>query len=142
MPSLFNFGKKIKLYGANPNGYYVFHGNSSKCEDFELPTVSPGTTASQERAVADLIQHWPPINFKMSFDLQVINSVSGGWKIALKFSEPVERISCLKAAKLNGKSQNQLTLYIENILGQMQNANLKLCERIKIWGTSAWRRKA
>ena len=141
MPSLFNFEKKTKLYGAAPNGHYVFHGNSSKCKDFELPAVSPGTTASQD-TVADLIQQWPPINFKMSFDLQVINSVRGGWKIALKFSEPVERISCLKAAKLNGKSQNQLTLCIENILGQMQNANLKQCERIKIWGTSAWRRKA
>ena len=110
----------------------MFHGNSSKCKDFELPTASPGTTVSQERAVAELIQQWPPINFKMSFDLQEINSVRGGGKIALKFSEPVARISSLNAAKLNGKSQNQRTLYIENIPGQMQNGNLKQCELIKI----------
>ena len=110
----------------------MLHGNSSKCKDFELPTASAGTTVSQDRAVAELIQQWPPVNFKMSFDLQVINSVRGGWKIALKFSEPVARIASLNAAKLNGESQNQCTLYIENIPGQMQNANLKQCELIKI----------
>ena len=84
---------KAKLYGAASSGYYVFHGNSSKCKDFELPTSSPGTLVSQERAVAELIQQWPSINFKIRFDLQVINSVRGGWKIALKFSERVARIS-------------------------------------------------
>ena len=111
---------KAKLYGATPNRYYVFHGNSSKCKDFELATASPGSTVSQERAIAELIQQWPPINFKMSFDLQVINSVRGGLKIALKFSEAVARISNLNGAKLNGKSQDQRTLYIEDIPGQMQ----------------------
>ena len=99
---------KAKLYGATSNRYYVFHGNSS------------GSTVSQERAIAELIQQWPPINFKMSFDLQVINSVRGGLKIALKFSEAVARISNLDAAKVNGKSQDQRTLYIEDIPGQVQ----------------------
>ena len=100
----------------------------------ELPTASPGSTVSQERAVAELIQQWPPINFKMSFDLQVINSVRGGLKIALKFSEVVARISNLNAAKLNGKSQDQRTLYVENIPGQMQKANLKQCVKIEFTG--------
>ena len=99
---------KAKLYGATSNRYYVFHGNSSRLK------------VSQERAIAELIQQWPPINFKMSFDLQVINSVCGGLKIALKFSEAVARISNLDAAKVNGKSQDQRTLYIEDIPGQMQ----------------------
>lgn len=110
----------------------MFHGNYSKCEDFELPTASPGTAVPQEGAVAELTQQWPPNNFKMRFDLQVINSVRGGWKITLKFSEPVARISNLNEAKLNGKSQDQRAVYIGNIPGQMQNANLKQCERIKI----------
>ena len=56
----------------------------------------------------------------MSFDLHVINSVRGGLKIALKFSEAVTRIFNLNAAKFNWKSQDQRTLYVEDVPGQMQ----------------------
>ena len=36
--------------------------------------------------------------------------------------------------ELNGKSQDQRTLCVENIPGQMQNANLKQCVKIQISG--------
>ena len=123
---------KAKLYEAAPNAYFVFQPNSSKCKDFDLPTPPPGPAGPQESAVAELINQWPPNNFKMKFDLQVINSVRGGWKIAIQFSEPVAIIYNLNPAKKAGKSKDQRTYYIENFPGQIQNANLKQCERIKI----------
>ena len=121
---------KAKLYEAAPNAYFVFHPNCSKCEGFELPVRGPAIP--RESAVAELIHQWPPNNFKMRFELQVINSVRGGWKIALNFSKPVAGISNLNAAKLLGKSDDLLTYNIENFPGQIQNANLKQCEKIKI----------
>ena len=134
----------------------MFHPNSTKCEDFDLP--KPGPAVSQESAVAQLIQHWPPNDFKMRFDLQVINSVRGGnfeenwkigkiwkigkleklenwkigWKIAVKFSKPVAEISNINKARFAGRSQDRRTFYIENVPGQIQNANLKQCERINV----------
>ena len=121
---------KAKLHQAAPNAFFVFHPNSAKCEDFDLP--SPAPRPPEESTVAQLIQQWPPNNFKMRFDLQVINSVRGGWNISLKFSKAVAEISNLNAAKFAGKSKDKLTYYIENFPGQIQNANLKQCERIKI----------
>ena len=123
---------KAKLYEAAPNAFFVFHPDSAKCEDFDLPTLVPGPAAPQESAVAELIHQWPPNNFKMRFELQVINSVRGGWKITLKFSRPVAEISNLNTAKLAGKSKDRQTYYIENFPGQIQNANLKQCEKIRI----------
>lgn len=123
---------KAKLYEAAPNAYFVFHPNCSKCQDFEFPIPVPGPAVPQESAVAELIHQWPPNNFKMRFELQVINSVRGGWKIALKFSKPVAGISNLNAAKLAGKSDDLFTYNIENFPGQIQYANLKQCEKIKI----------
>jgi len=123
---------KAKLYEAAPNAFFIFNPNSTKCEDFELPTTPPGPAVPQESAVAKLIEQWPPNNFKMKFDLQVNNSVRGGWKIALEFSKPVVGIFNLNAAKVAGKSKDERTYYIENFPGQIQNANLKPCERIKI----------
>ena len=68
----------------------------------------------------------------MRFDLQVINSVPGGWKIAVKFSKPVAEISNINNARFASRSQDRLTFYIENVPGQIQNANLKQCERINV----------
>ena len=68
----------------------------------------------------------------MRFDLQVINSVHGGWKIAVKFSKPVAEISSINKARLASRSQDRHTFYIENVPGQIQNANLKQCERINV----------
>ena len=123
---------KAKLYEAAPNAFFVFHPDSAKCEDFDLPTPVPGPAAPQESAVAELIHQWPPNNFKMRFELQVINSVRGGWKIILEFSRPVAEISNLNTAKLAGKSKDRQTYYMENFPGQIQNANLKQCEKIRI----------
>lgn len=123
---------KARLYEAAPNAFFVFNPNSTECEDFDLPTPPPGPAVPQESTVAKLIEQWPPNNFKMKFDLQVNNSVCGGWKIALKFSKPVAGIFNLNAAKVTGKSKDQRTYYMENFPGQIQNANLKPCERIRI----------
>ena len=68
----------------------------------------------------------------MKFDVQVINSVRGGWKMILKFTKSVAQISNLNAAKVDGKSKDLLTYYIENFQGQIQYANLKQCEKIPI----------
>ena len=73
-----------------------------------------------------------PNNFKMRFDLQVINSVRGGWKIAVKFSKPVAEISNINKERFEGRSQDRRTFYIKNVSGQIQNANLKQCKRINI----------
>ena len=121
---------KAQLYEAAPNAFFVFHPNSTKCEDFDLP--KPGPAVPKESAVAEIIQQWPPNNFKMRFNLQVINSVRGGWKIAVKFSKPVAEISNIDKARFASRSQDRHTFYIENVPGQIQNANLKQCERINI----------
>ena len=121
---------KAQLYEAAPNAFFVFHPNSTECEDFDLP--KPGPAVPKESAVAEIIQQWPPNNFKMRFNLQVINSVRGGWKIAVKFSKPVAEISNINKARFVGRSQDRQTLYIENVPGQIQNANLKQCEIINI----------
>ena len=122
---------KAKLYEAASNAFLVFHPNSTKCEDFDLP--KPGPAVSQESAVAEIIQQWPPNNFKVRFDLQVINSVRGGWKIAVKFSKPVAEISSINKARFASRfQQDRRTFYIENVPGQIQNANLKQCERINV----------
>ena len=121
---------KAQLYEAAPNAFFVFHPNSTKCEDFDLP--KPGPAVPKESAVAEFIQLWQPNNFKMRFNLQVINSVRGGWKIAVKFSKPVAEISNINKARFAGRSQDRHTFYIENVPGQIQNANLKQCERINI----------
>ena len=68
----------------------------------------------------------------MRFDLQVINSVRGGWKIAVKFSKPVAEISNINKARFASRSQDRRTFYIENAPGQIQNANFKQCERINV----------
>lgn len=116
---------KAKLYEAAPNAFFVFNPNATKCKDFDLPAPAPGPPPPQERAGVELIHQWPPNNFKMRFELQVIDSVRGGWKVILEFSRPVAEISNLNAAKLSGKSQDGQTYYIENFPGQIQNANLK-----------------
>ena len=69
---------------------------------------------------------------QLGFDLQVINSVRGGWKIAVKFSILVAEISNINKARFAGRSQDRRTFYIKNVPGQIQNANLKQCERINI----------
>ena len=121
---------KAKLYEAVSNAFFVFHPNSTKCEDFDLP--KPGPAVLKESAVAEIIQQWPPNNFKMRFSLQVINSVRGGWKITVKFSKPVAEISNINKARFASRSQDRRTFYIENVPGQIQNANLKQCERINV----------
>ena len=68
----------------------------------------------------------------MRFDLQVINSVRGGWKIAVNFSKPVAEISNINKERFEGRSQDRRTFYIKNVSGQIQNANLKQCKRINI----------
>ena len=118
---------KATQYEATSNAFFVFHPNSTTCEDFDLP--KPGPAVSQESAVAQLIQQWPPNNFKMRFDLQVINSVRGGWRSAVKYSKPVAEISNINKARFASRSQDRRTFYIENVPGQIQNANLKQCER-------------
>lgn len=123
---------KAKLYEAAPNAFFVFNPNATKCKDFDLPAPAPGPPPPQERTGVELIHQWPPNNFKMRFELQVIDSVRGGWKVILEFSRPVAEISNLNAAKLSGKSQDGQTYYIENFPGQIQNANLKQCEKIRI----------
>ncbi|XP_078373656.1 uncharacterized protein LOC144657225 [Oculina patagonica] len=123
---------KAKLYEAAPNAFFIFNPDSSKCQHFDLPTPVPGPAVPQESADAVVIQQWPPNNFKMRFEVQVINSVRGGWKIALEFSKPVAEISNLNTAKLAGKSKDRRTYFIQNFPGQIQNANLKQCEKIKI----------
>ena len=45
---------KAKQYEATSNAFFVFHPNSTTCEDFDLP--KPGPAVSQESAVAQLIQ--------------------------------------------------------------------------------------
>ena len=123
---------KAKLYEAAPNAFFVFHPNSMICEDFDLPTTVPGLAVPQETATATVIGQWPLNNFKMEFELQVINSVRGGWRIAIKFSQSVAEISNLNTAKYVSKSKDGLTYYIENFPGQIQKANLKQCEKIQI----------
>ena len=68
----------------------------------------------------------------MRFNLQVINFVRGGWKIAVKFSKLVAEISNISKARFASRSQDRRTFYIENFPGQIQNANLKQCERINV----------
>ena len=123
---------KAKLYEAAPNAFFVFHPDSTICEDFGLPAPVPAPAVPLETAMATVIHQWPPNNFKMKFELQVINSVRGGWRIALQFSKPVAEISNLNTAKFVSKSKGGLTYYIENFPGQIQNANLKQCEKINI----------
>ena len=108
----------------------MFHPNPTKCEDVDLPKPVPAV--SQESAVAQLTQQWPPNNFKMRFDLQVINSVRGGWRSAVKYSKPVAEISNINKARFASRSQDRRTFYIENVPGQIQNANLKQCVRINV----------
>ena len=123
---------KAKLYEAAPNAFFAFHPDATKCEDFDLPDSVPAPVMPQESPAVVLTQQWPPNNFKMKFDVQVINSVRGGWKMILKFTKPVAQISNLNAAKVAGKSKDRLTYYIENFPGQIQYANLKQCEKIPI----------
>lgn len=123
---------KAKLYEAAPNAFFVFHPDSAICEDFDLPAPVPGHAVPLETATATVIRQWPPSNFKMKFELQVINSVRGGWRIALQFSKPVAEISNLNTAKFVSKSKDGLTYYIDNFPGQIQKANLKQCEKIQI----------
>ena len=123
---------KATLYEAAPNAFFVFHLDAAICEDFDLPTRVPGPAVPQETTIATVIHQWPPNNFKMKFGLQMISSVRGGWRIALQFSKPVAEISSLNTAKFVSKSKDGLTYYIENFPGQIQNANLKQCEKIKI----------
>ena len=123
---------KAKLYEAAPNAFFVFHPDSAICDDFDLPAPVPEPAVPQETATATVIRQWPSNNFKMKFELQVINSVRGGWRIALQFSKPVAEISDLNSAKFASKSKDGLTYYIENFPGQIQNANLKQCEKIQI----------
>ena len=65
--------QKAKRNEAASNEFFVFHPNSTKCEDFDLP--KPGPAVPQESAIAEIIQQLPPNNFKMRVDLQVINSI-------------------------------------------------------------------
>lgn len=123
---------KAKLYEAAPNAFFVFHPDAAICEDFDLPAPVPGPAVPQETTIATVIHQWPPNNFKMKFELQMISSVRGGWRIALQFSKPVAEISNLNTAKFVSKSKDGLTYYIENFPGQIQNVNLKQCEKIKI----------
>ena len=123
---------KATLYEAAPNAFFVFHLDAAICEDFDLPTRVPGPAVPQETTIATVIHQWPPNNFKMKFGLQMISSVRGGWRIALQFSKPVAEISNLNTATFVSKSKDGLTYYIENFPGQIQNANLKQCEKIKI----------
>ena len=123
---------KAKLYEAAPNAFFVFHPDATKCEDFDLPDSVPAPVMPQESPAVVMTQQWPPNNFKMKFDVQVINSVRGGWKMILEFIKPVAQISNLNAAKVAGKSKDLLTYYIENFPGQIQYANLKQCEKIPI----------
>ena len=123
---------KAKLYEAAPNAFFVFHPDATKCEDFDLPDSVPAPVMPQESPAVILTQQWPPNNFKMKFDVQVINSVRGGWKMILKFTKPVAQISNLNAAKVAGKSKDRLTYYIENSPGQIQYANLQQCQKIPI----------
>ena len=123
---------KAKLYEAAPNAFFVFHPNSTICEDFDLPAPVPGPTVPQETATATVTGQWPLNNFKMKFELQVISSVRGGWRMAIQFSQPVVEISNLNTAKYVSKSKDGITYYIENFPGQIQKANLKQCEKIQI----------
>jgi len=123
---------KAKLYEAAPNAFFVLYSDSAMCEDFDLPAPVPGPAVPAETATATVIRLWPPNNFKMKFELQVVSSVRGGWRIALQFSKPVAEISNLNTAKFVSKSKEGLTYYIENFPGQIQKANLKQCEKIQI----------
>ena len=122
---------KVNLYEAAPNAFFVFHPSSTICEDFDFSAPVP-CAAPQETGTATVIGQWPLNNFKMKFELQMINSVRGGWKIAIQFSKPVAGISNLNIAKYVSKSKDGLTYYIENFPGQIQKANLKQCEKIQI----------
>ena len=53
-------------------------------------------------------------------------------EIAVKFSKPVAEFSNINKARFEGRSQDRRTFYIKNVPGQIQNANLKQCERISI----------
>ena len=68
----------------------------------------------------------------MRFDLQVINSVRGGWKIAVKFSKPVAEISNINKPRFASRSQDRRNFFIKNVQGQIQDANFKQCERINV----------
>ena len=120
---------KAKLFEAAPIAFFVFHPDSAQCEDFDLPV--PGPVGPQESTDAELIRKWGN-EFKMKLELQMERSVRGSWKITLKFSDPVAEISNLNIAKVAGKSKDRLTYYIENFPGQIQYANLKQCEKLKI----------
>ena len=52
---------------------------------------------------------------QLRFDLQVINSVRSGWKIAVKFSKPVAEISNINKARFEGRLQDKRTFYIKNV---------------------------
>ena len=47
---------KAKLYEAASNAFFVFHPNSTKCEDFDLTKPRPAVLQELESAVAQLIQ--------------------------------------------------------------------------------------
>ena len=57
-------------------------------------------------------------------------SILSIWKITVKFSKPVAKISNINKARFAGRSQDRHTFYIENVPGQIQNANLKQCVTI------------
>ena len=102
----------------------MFHPNSTKCEDFDLPKPVPAV--SQESAVAQLIQQWPPNNFKMRFDLQVINSVRGGWRSAVKYSKPVAEISNINKARFASNSAVKAFMFDLNPVAKPSSNQLYL----------------
>ena len=119
---------KAKLYEAASNAFFVFHPNSTNStKTLIYQSLASGSTGARSRKA-----HSAVATEQLGFDLQVINSVRGGWKIAVKFSKPVAEISNINKARFEGRSQDRRTFYIKNVSGQIQNPNLKQCERINI----------
>ena len=114
---------KAKLYEAASNAFFVFHPNSTNSIKTSIyQSLASGSTGERSRKA-----HSAVATEQLGFDLQVINSVRGGWKIAVKFSKPVAEISNINKARFEGRSQDRRTFYIKNVSGQIQNANLKQC---------------
>ena len=119
---------KAKLYEAASNAFFVFHPNSTNSTKTSIyQNLASGSTGERSRKA-----HSSVATEQLGFEPQVINSVRGGWKIAVKFSKPVAEISNINKARFEGRSQDRRTFYIKNVSGQIQNANLKECERINI----------
>ena len=119
---------KAKLYEAASNEFFVFHPNSTNSTKTSIyQSLASGSTGERSRKA-----HSAVATEQLGFYLQVINSVRGGWKIAVKFSKPVAEISSINKARFEGRSQDRRTFHIKNVSGQIQNANLKQCERINI----------